>query len=95
VVETGKRDTAITAVVRYLEAKFPGWTVENFSAMPERQAHRFRVARSGTAYLATVSFDFLKFTPDIPEKLSRWRLAEQMSAAGPEGVLVTEGVTPL
>jgi hypothetical protein len=91
------RTAAIAAVRQYLEAAFPGGTVETFSAMPARQAHCFQLARGWTVHRATVSFEFLDLTPvqDIPNTLGRWRLAEQMAAAGPEGVLVTEGVTAL
>lgn len=42
---TTEPSTAISAVRQYLEEAFPGWTVEDFTAMPERQAHRFQVRR--------------------------------------------------
>ncbi len=94
---TEARIVAIAAVRQYLEAAFPDGTVETFSAMPERQAQRFLVAFGETTRLAIVSFEFLDLTSvqDIPKRLDRWRLAEQMAARGPTGVLVTEGVKPL
>jgi hypothetical protein len=88
---------AIAAVRRYLEGSFTGSRVEDFTAMPERQAHRFRVSRDKSTYSATVSFEFLDHTrlEEIPRRLGQCRLAEEMAAAGPRGVLVTEGVVSL
>ncbi len=48
---TEARTAAIAAVRQYLEAAFPVGTVETSSAMPERQAHRFRVAHGDTLYV--------------------------------------------
>jgi hypothetical protein len=85
---------AIAAVRQYLRTVFPVATVEDFSAMPERQAHRFRVVTGGSVHLATVSFEFLEHTSEdqIPRRLAQWHLADKMVTAGPSGVLVTEGV---
>jgi hypothetical protein len=64
---------AIAAVSEYLGAAFPGWTIEEWSAMPERQAHRFRVVKGTASHQAMLSFEFLTHTPleNIPERLHR------------------------
>ena len=94
---TETRAVAIAAVRQYLRTVFPVGTIEDFSAMPDRPAHRFRVASGGSVHLATVSFEFLERTSEdqIPRRLAQWHLADKMVTAGPSGVLVTEGVTLL
>jgi len=92
-----ERAAAISAIRKYLRTAFPVSTIEDFSAMPEQQAHRFRVTNAGSEHLATVSIEFLERTSEdqIPRRLAQWHLADKMLTAGPSGVLVGEGVSVL
>jgi hypothetical protein len=79
------------AVRAYLQAEFPGCSIEDWYA-PERKIFCFKVSGPGATYHAFVSPEFLDGheAPGIGPKLARFTLAEHLRDLPSQPVLVTK-----
>ena len=80
----------ISAVGRYLESEFPNATVRD-SYNFDREAQDFLVGHGSSAYLVTVSSEFLRVhrADGIENALRRWQLEHALRDAGKSRVIVT------